>query len=103
MVASDNKDQLQEMEYYYKLHRMNNYDIDIEHACRNWVRKYARRWRDLKESGIAEPGTILRKEYLIEDQYKWASGRLRRAQSFFPSAIGKTRSFSGLLAEVLKP
>lgn len=106
----DCKEQMQEMMYYYNLLHAHGLAGSPEDICRDWIRRYARKWRELKNKGIVPQG-ILRNEYqevlqqehaMAEDQYKWASGRMRRSQSFFRSSFGKSRSFGNTLAEKLE-
>lgn len=100
--TTDNEEQLKEMMYYFKYLSNSGHRISPEIACRNWIHKYAKRWREIREQGISDPSTIIRKEYMmVEDQYKWASGRTRRSQTAFRSAFGRSRSFGGVLAERL--
>lgn len=105
------KEQVDELLYYARLQQETGIQPNPELACREWVRKYAKRWRELKDgnpvNGIPPNPNyleVLRGEYLMnEDQYKWGSGRHRRCQTSFHSSFGTSKSFGGVLAEVLRP
>ena len=102
----DAKDQIAEMMYYYRFQVEHDKVLTPEQACRDWVVRFAKKWRDLKNSGTENPSEVLRAEYVLtEDQYKWASGRHRRAQVPYRSKFTrpKTRTIAEQLDEVFRP
>ncbi len=104
----DAKDQVSEMIWYYQYLHDHGSIATPEDACREWVRKYAKQWRDYKNQGIENPTKQIRNQYIIaEDQFKWPSDRHRRVQSQHRSTIRKTKLIRKCLAEqldeILKP
>jgi hypothetical protein len=74
----DAKEQVAEMVRYCQV-RKNKGDTTAQDAlCRNWIRNYAAQWRDLKNSGVNNPAEMLQDKYLMENQYRWPTKRIRR-------------------------